>query len=185
MRQARLAHPGKRLQLWFQDEARFGNKGRVAHRWYERGQRPPGLCDRRFTWAYVFSAVRPATGEDFTLVMPVISTEAMSIFLEGFAARLEPDVHALIVLDQAGWHGAKALRISDNITLVPLPPYAPELNPVERVWLHLRERYLSHRLLDDYDAIKDACCTAWNALTANRETLRSLTAYPWIQKVNL
>lgn len=109
----------------------------------------------------------------------------MSIFLEGFAARLDPDVHALVVLDQAGWHGAKALRIPDNITLVPLPPYAPELNPVERVWLHLRERYLSHRLLDDYNAIKDACCAAWNALTTNRETLRSLTAYPWIQKVNL
>ncbi len=58
--EAKLAHPGKRLQLWFQDEARFGNKGRVTHRWYERGQRPPGLCDRRFTWAYIYAAIRPA-----------------------------------------------------------------------------------------------------------------------------
>lgn len=178
-----MAHPGKRLQLWFQDEARFGNKGRVTHRWYERGQRPPGLCDRRFTWAYIYSAVQPATGDDFTLVMPTVSTEAMSIFLEGLSASLPADVHAVLVLDQAGWHGANALRIPANLTLVPLPPYSPELNPVERVWLHLRDRYLSHRLLDDYEAIADACCTAWNDLTASRDTLRSLTAFPWLPQV--
>ncbi|MCF8481049.1 MAG: transposase [Rhodospirillum sp.] len=141
-------------------------------------------CDRRFTWAYVYSAIHPATGDDFTLVMPTVSTEAMCIFLEGFGASLPPDVHAVLVLEQAGWHGAKALRIPTNITLVPLPPCSPELNPIERVWLHLRDRYLSHRLLDDYNAIADACCAAWNALTADRETLRSLSAFPWLQKVN-
>ena len=69
----------------------------------------------------------------------------------------------------------------DVITLVPLPPYSPELNPVERVWLHLRERFLSHRVLDGYNAIVDACCQAWNTL--NPERLRSLTFQPWIQKV--
>ena len=67
-----------------------------------------------------------------------------------------------------------------NVTLVPLPPYAPELNPVERVWLYLRERFLSHRLLDD--AIVDACCAAWNRLTPKR--LRSLCSYPYLQQVN-
>lgn len=113
-----------------------------------------------------------------------MSTEAMSIFLDGFSASLAPDIHAVLVLDQAGWHGANALRIPDNITLVPLPPYSPELNPVERVWLHLRDRFLSHRLLDDYDAIVDACCKAWNDLTADRTRLQSLASYPWITKVS-
>ena len=125
------AHPGKRVTLWCQDEARVGQKGRVCHRWFTRGQRPPGLCDRRHTWAHLFAAVRPATGQGFALV--------------------------------------------------PLPPYSPQLNPVERVWLYLRERHLSHRLLDGYDAIVDACCAAWNQLTPQR--LRSLTSYPYLQQV--
>ncbi len=87
-------------------------------------------------------------------------------------------------MDQAGWHGAKKLNIPNNITPVPLPLYSPELNPVERVWLYLRERFLSHRLLDDYDAIVAACCDAWNALATQPERLRSLTSYPWIECVN-
>ena len=141
------------------------------------------MCDRRFEWASLFAAVRPATGESSALVLPVVSTEAMSVFLEHFAAGLAPDEHAVMVLDQAGWHGARALRVPDNVSLVPLPPYAPELNPVERVWLFLRERFLSHRLLGGYDAIVDACCSAWNRLTPER--LRSLCNYPYIQQVNV
>ena len=88
--------------------------------------------------------------------MPYVNTEAMQVFLDRFAATIGDDEHVAMVLDQAGWHGSGALRIPDNITLVPLPPYSPELNPVERVWLHLKERFLSHRLLADYDAIADA-----------------------------
>jgi hypothetical protein len=98
--------------------------------------------------------------------MPYVNTEAMQVFLDRFAATIGDDEHVAMVLDQAGWHGSGALRIPDNITLVPLPPYSPELNPVERVWLHLKERFLSHRLLADYDAIADAACHAWNRLCA-------------------
>jgi putative transposase len=126
------AHSGKRIEVWFEDEARVGQKGRVCHRWWRTGQRPPGICDRRYDWAYLFAAVRPATGDDFALVLPEVSTEAMQTFLDGFAAHLAPDVHAVLVLDQAGWHGATALRVPETISLVPLPPYSPELNPVER-----------------------------------------------------
>lgn len=154
------------------DEARVGQKGRTCHRWWLKGHRPPGLCDRRFTWTYLFAAVEPATGRSAALVLPEVSTEAMTLFLERFAATLAADEHAVLVLDQAGWHGAKALAVPDTITLVPLPPYSPELNPIERIWLSLRERFLSHRMLDDYDAILDACCAAWKRMTPPR--LRSL-----------
>jgi len=92
-----------------------------------------------------------------------------------------PHVPVVLVLDQAGRHDFRSLARPVNITLVALPPYAPELNPVEQLWLFLRERFLSHRLLADYDAIVAACCEAWNALTLER--LRSLYAYPWIAKV--
>jgi transposase len=132
---------------------------------------------------HLFGAVRPATGDRFALVMPEVSTEAMSIFLERFSERLAADEHAVIVLDQAGWHGAAALRVPDNVSLAPLPSYSPELNPVERLWLYLREKHLSHRLLDDYDAIVDACCHAWNQLTPER--VQTLCNYPYIQQVSL
>ena len=163
------------------DEARVGQKGRTGFRWWIRGERPRGLCDRRFDWAYIFGAVRPATGEDFALVLPAVSTAAMSTFLAEFARTIPADSHAVVVLDQAGWHGSRRLRVPDRMSLVALPPYAPELNPVERVWLHLREHFLSHRVLETYDEIVTACCEAWNSLTAER--LRSLCNDPWIAKV--
>ena len=90
----------------------------------------------------------------------------------------------MLVLDGAGWHDPRALCLPDNLTLVPLPSYSPELNPVERVWLYLRERFLSLRALADTEAILDACCRAWNALVAEPGRLHSLCAYPWITKVN-
>lgn len=155
----------------------------MCHRWFTRGQRPPGLCDQRYTWAHLFAAVRPATGQSFALVLPELSTEAMQVFLDMFAATLAPDEHAALVADQAGWHIAGALRFPDNVTLIYLPSYSPELNPVERVWLYLRERHLSHRLLDGYEAIVDALCHAWKQLTAER--FRSLTQYPYLNQVTV
>jgi transposase len=116
-------------------------------------------------------------------VLPEVSTEVMNEFLARFAATLAEGEHAVMVLDRAGWHAAKKLVVPGNVTLVWLPPYSPEINPVERLWLFLRERHLSHRLLDTYEAIADALCRAWNALTAGR--LRSLTSYPYLEQVKV
>jgi hypothetical protein len=91
--------------------------------------------------------------------MPYVDTAAMQVFLNSFSETIAEDEHVAMILDQAGWHGSNALTVPANITLVPLPAYSPELNPVERVWLYLKERFLSHRLLADYDAIADAACT--------------------------
>ena len=139
--------------------------------------------DQRYTWAHLFAAVRPATGENFAWIMPHVSTEAMGLFLDRFSVSLAPDEHAVLVLDGAGWHTSGKLRLPDNVTLIPLPRYSPQLNPVERVWLYLRERHLSHRLLADYDAILHALRTAWNKLTPER--LRSLTRYAYLQEVSI
>ena len=118
------------------------------------------------------------------LVLPEVTTAAMSLFLATFAAGLPGDGHAALVLDGAGWHGARGLDVPANVTLVPLPPYSPELNPVERVWLHLRERFLSLRLFADYRAVVEACCAAWNRLVAEPGRLRSLCDQPWITKIS-
>ena len=89
-------------------------------------------------------------------------------------------MHAVLILDQAGWHDERALRVPGNVTLLPLPSASPQLNPVERIWLYLRERYLSHRILADYDAVLTATCRAWNRLLAEKGRLASLTAYPYL-----
>ena len=178
-----MANPGKRLSLFFQDEARIGQKGRLCPRWWRRGERAPGRCDRRFARAYIFAAVEPVSGRSFALVLPEATTPAMNLFLAAFGATLAEDEHAVVALDQAGWHGAKALAVPHNITLVRLPPYSPRLNPVERVWPYLRERFLSPRVVADEDAILDACCSAWNRLAAEPGRLRCLCCRPWIATV--
>ena len=92
------AHPGKRIRLMFQDEARIGQKGRVCHRWYTKGKRPPGRADQRYTFAYVFAAVEPGTDNAFALVMPEVSTRAMQSYLDKLSATVAVDEHMLLVL---------------------------------------------------------------------------------------
>ena len=162
----------------------MGQKGRGARIWYERGIRPNGVIDQRHASAWIFGAVRPGTDQAFALVLTEVGTAAMQAFLDRFSATLPERVHAALLLDGAGWHIAGHLAVPNNVSLIFLPPYAPELNPVERVWLYLRERYLSHRLLADENAVVDACCSAWNALTAEAGRLRSLTAYPYLEQVS-
>jgi transposase len=115
--------------------------------------------------------------------MPYANTETMQEFLDRFSATIADGEHVAMFADRAGWHIAGDLRVPDNITLLQLPSYSPELNPVERVWLYLKERFLSHRLLADYHAIADAAAQAWNRLTAEAGRIRSLCSYPWILKV--
>ena len=107
----------------------------------------------------------------------------MQAFLDAFSATLAKDDHVALVLDGAAWHASKSLRVPANITLVTLPPYWPELNPVERVWLYFKERFLSLRLLNDYGAIVLAASRAWNKLLRQTGRIASLTAFPWIMRV--
>ena len=161
----------------------MGQKGRCCRRWWLRGERPRGPVDQRYTFAYVFAAIEPQSGRDFCLVLPAVSTLAMSAFLRRFSQTLDGDEHAVMVIDGAGWHTSHDLVVPPNVTLLRLPPYAPELNPVERVWLYLRERHLSHRVHEGYTAILDAVCHAWRQLTPER--LRSLCGYPSLAQVRM
>jgi putative transposase len=160
-----------------------GQKGRGTRVWYERGVRPDGVADRRYASAWIYGAVRPGTDGAFALVLTETSAAAMQVFLDRFAATLAPGAHAALLLDQAGWHSAKAIAVPATISLVHLPPYSPDLNPVERVWLYLRERFLSHRLFADLAAILDGCGDAWNCLIAEPGRIASLTDYPYLRSV--
>src|SRR3712207_6079959 len=106
----------------------------------------------------------------------------MNLHLAEIAAGVSPGAHAVLVLDGAGWHQTGGeLRVPPTITPLRLPPYAPELNPVENVWALLRSNKLSNRVFDGYDAILDACADAWNWLMAQPERITAIAARPWAQ----
>jgi hypothetical protein len=118
---------GKSIEVWFQDEARVGQQGTLTRIWARRGTRPRGLRDRRYAWAYLFGAVCPKRAIGAALVLPYANAETMSLHLAEISCHVAPDAHAILVLDGAGWHGAADLAVPDNLTLLPLPPYSPEL----------------------------------------------------------
>ncbi len=173
---------GKPIEIWFQDEARVGQQGTLTRIWAKRGSRPRTPRDRRYTWAYLFGAVCPARGTGAALVLPWVNAEAMTEHLAEISTQVAPQAHAVVVLDGAGWHqqGGR-LRVPANLTLLPLPPYAPELNPVENVWQYLRGNQLSNTIWNTYDQILDACCQAWNALIHEPGRLASITQRLWSQ----
>jgi len=124
--------------------------------------------------------VCPARGIGAALVLPFANAKMMNLHLAEISAAVAPGAHAVLTVDGAGWHqtGDK-LRVPDNITLLHLPPYSPELNPVENVWAYLRGNKLSNRVFDTYDAIVDACCEAWNWLTAQPERITTIASREW------
>jgi len=174
---------GKPVEVWFQDEARVGQQGTLTRVWARRGTRPRAPRDRRYAWAYLFGAVCPERAVGAGLVLPYADTEATGLHLAEIGRHVAPGAHGVVVLDRAGWHGAGDLVVPENITLLPLPSYAPELNPVENVWEYLRQNKLGHRVWPDYDAIVATCCEAWNWLVAAPDRLASITRREWAKPV--
>ena len=117
-------------------------------------------------------------------MLPEVNAEATGLHLAEIGRRVASGAHAVVLCDGAGWHqqGGR-LVVPDNLTLLPLPPYAPELNSMENVWEYLRSNWLSHKVWDTYDAILDACCDAWNTLTRTPERLTSITSRSWATAV--
>jgi transposase len=158
-----------------------GQQGTLTRVWARRGTRPRAPRDTRYQWAYIFGAVCPARSTAVGLVLPLVNTEAMNAHLAEIARSVTPGAHAVLVLDGAGWHGAKHLVVPDNISLLSLPPYAPELNPVENVWQYLRANWLAITVFDTYNDIVDACCSAWNFFAKNPNAIASITSREWAE----
>ena len=173
------AHPEKTIEVWFQDEARIGQKNHLVYSWARKGTRPRQPQDQRYESAYLFGAVCAAEAKGAALVLPHVDHHAMSLHLAEISRTVAQGAHAVVVLDRAGWHTTAKLKVPDNITLVPLPPVSPELNPVENVWQYLRQTYLSNRVFETYEDIVDACCKAWNKLIESPSQIRSIAHRDW------
>ncbi|HMO69575.1 MAG TPA: transposase, partial [Novosphingobium sp.] len=140
---------------------------------------PSAPKDQRTASAFIFGAICPAEGKGAAVVMRRCNSEAMSMHLEEIAFHIAPGAHAVLILDQAGWHASAALAIPANITLMPLPPKCPELNPVENVWQFMRDNWLWTRILNPYDDIVDHCCFAGNRLVDQPWRIMSIGLRQW------
>jgi hypothetical protein len=170
---------GQPIRLMFQDEARFGRISDVRRCWAPKPIRP--LCQGMLTheYTYVFGAVDVCTGELDSLILPHVNTGCMQLFLNEVSAR-HPDERIVMVIDGAGWHRSDALKAPDNIYLLKLPPYAPELNPIEHVWDELREKFFHNRVFKSLDALEDHLTGALKTLEGDATTVGSIVSWPWI-----
>ena len=171
--------PTTSIEVWFQDEMRVGQKNKLTYLWARKGRRPRLTHDQRTCSAYVFGAICPARGTGAGLVLPHCNTAAMQLHLDEIATQVAAGAHAILVLDQAGWHTAKALQVPNNITLMSLPPRSPELNPTENIWQYMRQNWLSNRVFQTYDDILALSADAWNKLTDRPWTIMSIATRDW------
>jgi transposase len=151
--------------------------------WAKRGARPAAPRDQRRIWAYILGAVCPARRATSALVMPYLNATAVSAHLADISRAVAEGAQAVLVLDGAGFHVAKDLKIPRNITLLRLPPYSPELNPIENVWEYLRGNKFANTVYETYDELVTACCNAWNFFVEDPERIASVTTRSWA-KVN-
>lgn len=168
------------VEIWSQDEIRIGQQGSLCRIWAKRGTRPRKVKQQQFISTYVYGAASHTTGESCALVLPYANTNAMNIFLQELSAKVSSEKHVALIVDNAGWHKAKQLIIPDNITLVPLPPYSPELNAMEQVWEWMRGHYLSNQCYKNYNHILKKACEAWNKFSNNIELVRSIMKRDWV-----
>ncbi len=173
------AHPGKRIELYFQDEARFGQQGTLARSWAPRSQRFAAVRQTKYDWLYVIGAACPRSGHTVGMLSPYINVEIINIFLEHFAQEIPPEAHAVMIWDQAGFHTGNELRIPENVTIIRLPPYSPELNPMENLWHYLRSHHWSNRAYKDYDALVDAAQDAWKHSVCDPALIQSVCNAPY------
>jgi DDE superfamily endonuclease len=186
------------IEIWFQDEARVGQQGGHAYIWARLakgsvrrsrmegqgegpiGARPLMVRDNRHDSAYIFGAICPQRGVGAAMITPAANTEMMNLHLAEISTQVAQDAIAVLTCDGAGWHQpGGALVVPDNIVLLRLPPYSPELNPMENVWDYLRQNKLSALVWDSYDEIVAACKTAWDWLITDPARITSIGSREW------
>jgi transposase len=176
---ARQGQLGRQLRLMFQDEARFGRINDPRRCWAPQGVRPEVGMPIVREYTHAFGAVSPCDGTFDSLVLPVVTAEAMSIFLAEVARR-HPEEFILMFLDGAGWHRAKNLVVPENMRLEALPPYSPQLNPVEHIWEESREKWFANKVFHSLEAVEARLVEALVALENDQELVASTTGFDWI-----
>lgn len=166
------------VEVWFQDEARVGQQGRLTRIWGEKGKRIRIKKDSGFKYTYIYGAICPARDCGEAIVINSVCKQAMQQHLEVISKAIPETRHGVLVMDRAPWH--RSLKVPDNITIVYLPSYSPELNPHENIWEYLKNNFLSNQVYKDLDHILTACCDAWNRLCKETGRISSIGSREWV-----
>lgn len=170
-----------KVQVWFQDEARFGQQGTLTRQWALQGTRPAGWRQTQYEYLYVFGAACPQTGQTVGLLAPYLNTDTVNVFFQQFEKEVDPDVHVFMIWDQAGFHTSQKVKVPKNVTIIPLPPYSPQLNPIEKLWQYFRLHHWSNRIYDGYDHLREAACMAWQKVCLNPSKVKSICRAKYIE----
>ena len=174
-------HPECRLTVFFQDECRFGQQGTLNRMWARQGSRPTAVRQTEYSYLWVVGAVSPQTGQAEAILSPVLNTSIINQFLDQFSRSLAPDEHAVMIWDGAGFHRSGELQLPKNVTLLQLPPYSPELNPIENLWHYFRSHNWSNRVYNDYDHLFQVAEKTWREHCLKTELIKSVCAAPYVE----
>jgi len=171
-----IGNSGK-VRLMFQDEAGFGRINKPKYCWCPYGVRPSVPCHHIREYRYAYGAVEPVTGESCFLVLPSSNIVCMNLFLSHLSSQY-PDDTILLCCDGAAWHTSDKLCVPENIRLYFIPPYTPEMNPIEQIWKELRKRGFRNEVFDSLDAVVDRLCDTICSLSPH--LISHITARAWI-----
>ena len=176
----RRANPGKRVEVWAEDEARLGLKPIARRVWSLRGRRPRSGGRTRYDWLYVYGFARPRTGQTFCVILPRVNAERMSDALAAFAAHADPAGEKVlaVLVDNAGWHVARRLAVPPNVVLHFLPPCTPELQPAEPLWPLVREA-VANRSIGRLDRLRAILRSRLAYLARNPWTVQPVIGFHW------
>ena len=174
-----MIHSGKTVRLMFQDEAGFGRINKPKYCWSEKGIRPSVPCHHIREYRYAYGAVEPLTGEGCFLILPYCNTACMNLFLMQLSEQYPDDV-ILLCCDSAAWHISGGLDLPDNIVLFYIPPYTPEMNPIEQIWKEIRKRGFHNEVFASLEKVVEQLCDTICSLS--NQVISSISSRDWIIK---
>jgi transposase len=176
------AHPEVEVRVYFEDEARFGTQGTITRVRAPKGSRPRAVRQNGREWLYVLVAACVGTGAASALIMPELNAAVVNLFLEQFSRELPAGVHAVLIRDGAGSHTGGDLVVPSNVSLIRLPPYSPELNPVENLWHYLRAHHWSNREYEGYEGLQGEAVRSLCAVYDDAERLKGICNADYVRR---
>ncbi|MEE1281960.1 MAG: IS630 family transposase [Acutalibacteraceae bacterium] len=164
----------------FQDEAGFGRINKPRYCWCKKGIRPQVPCHHIREYRYAYGAVEPLTGESCFLILPYCNTDCMNVFLKHLSESYPEDI-IILVCDGAAWHKSNSLNIPNNIHLLFILPYTPEMNPIEQIWKEIRKRGFRNEIFQTLDKVVDRLCST--ICSISQDTIKSITGRDWILSI--